>query len=67
MKFELADDKRKAKEQNDEPGIIIIKIWLSEKGHCYAKGNIQRTIRLKNCRVSDVHNALLEFITKGQK
>ena len=63
MKFRIAKDNRKTPIQSDSTGIIVVKVWRAEKGHGYAKGNIVRTIRLEDCKVSQVFDAIVAAIT----
>jgi len=62
-KFELADDKRTSGKNNDDAGVVVIKIFLAYSGHRPVAGNITRSIRLKDARVSDVHRSLIESLT----
>lgn len=59
MKFQLADDRRKSTAQRDDPGVVVVSITLCYSGHRPVKGNIVRKIRLENCRVGEVYEAIL--------
>ena len=63
QKFKLADDNRKG-QQADETGTVVVKIYLASKGHQGTKGNVVRTVRLKDCRVSEVHGEFLRLLTE---
>ena len=64
-KFKTAQDNRRGG-QSDAKGTVILKIYLASSGHKGTKGNIVRTLRLRDCRVSEVYNALCsDFIEEG--
>jgi hypothetical protein len=63
-KFQRADDLRKSAEQRDDVGIVVVSVFLARVGHRPVKGNIQRKVRLKDCQVSKVFQAILDSIVK---
>ena len=66
MAFELADDNRGISNTKDEVGTVVIKIVLVEKGHRNVRGNINRSIRLKNCKVSEVYDEIVARLIKEE-
>ena len=62
-KFELADDKRATGCRDDNPGVVVVRVFLASTAQRPVTGNISRSIRLKDVRVSEVHEALLKFLT----
>lgn len=57
MKLKLATDRR-SKGIKDERGTIVVKVSLCDYGHKPRKGNITRTIRFENAKVSEVLEAI---------
>ena len=64
--FKLAADARKNENQNDDRGTVVVKIFLSEKGHRQVKGNISRSLRFKEAKVSEVKEAILKYLVANQ-
>lgn len=62
-KFEPADDRRTAAHADNE-GTIVIKVFLASYGHRPVKGNMVKSIRIKNGKVSEVASAITEALFK---
>ena len=58
-KLKLAPDNRMSTTHADERGTVVVKIFLAAKGHRPVKGNIQKTARFADAKVSEVATAIL--------
>jgi hypothetical protein len=64
-KFKPAKDNRRNESLLDEPGTVVVSIYLAGTGYSRVPGTIQRRVRLDVCRVSDVYIAVLESVVDG--
>lgn len=62
-KFEPAEDRR-VSQKADNQGTVVIKVFLASHGHTPMKGNRVASIRLKDCKVSEVATAIRESLLK---
>lgn len=60
-KLTIAKDKRKHQSKDDK-GVVIIKMFLQQKGHSPVKGNIIKTISLENVKVSEVYEQIMKLV-----